>query len=115
MGTDVQDDRLAISWNVASENKAGERLIAVSDKNEGVYRKGDWNGGTHQMNYTGCVDTGVPVGKCCELFGYGDAAQEQKSRWKLILQNLRETNNTRGLSKQLLKNTKFLDYFFEDL
>jgi len=111
MGDDIHDDRLAVSWNVASEQQPRGRLIAISDKHNGVYRKGAFRYGTHHMQYTECIEKGE--GACCERMTLEDV--ELRAKWKQTVQDLRSTEAKRGLSKQLVERTQFLDYFLEDL
>ena len=95
----------------ASEQQPRDRLIAISDRHIGVYRKGDFRYGTHHMQYTECIEKGEEA--CCKRMTLEDV--ELRAKWKQTVQDLRSTEAKRGLSKQLVERTKFLDYFLEDL
>lgn len=114
LGTQVPEDRLAISWNCVSVlPKMDGRRIAVSDKRSGVFRR--WDKGVYRMDYTSdCVENNERSTCTVQLRRTG-SAPAHKARWRSILEDLRKTNNTRGLSKQLIENTEVLDYLLEGL
>jgi len=104
MSTSIPDDRVAISWNSLSKMKRHDRLLAISNAERGMYRKGDWKWGLRQMRYGNCTTSGE--GECVE-----DMTEADRTYWKGIVQGM---YNCSTMSNQFM-NSKFISYFQEEL